>query len=69
MNLQSIVKANVYEISVHVHQRDGKYTCGFTMGIEIDGKKELRSIFNLPSIEALEAMLTSTAVGDDDDFL
>lgn len=67
MNLQAIVTANVYEISIHVHHRDGKYTCGFTMGIEIDGKKELRSIFNLPSIEALESMLNNPV--DEDDFL
>ena len=68
MNLQAIVTAKVYEISIHIHQRDGKYTCGFTMGIEIDGKKELGSIFNLPSIEALEVAIAAN-VEREDDFL
>ena len=69
MNLQSIVKNDVYEISIHVHQRNGKYTCGFTMGVEVGGKKELKSLFNLPSIEALEVAIAATLEDDDDDFL
>lgn len=75
MILQDIVKDNVYEISIHVHQRNGKYSFGFSIGVEEGGKKEIKSVFHLPTQEALETNIaavlypTIRMVEDDDDFL